>query len=324
MVGSVMLVEPIVLFGHAAYQLGDAFKARGNRERFIEVRSIDEVEAQLPNADVLVVSRFWRNDWIERAGRLKFVQAVSAGTEQFDRARIAARGIRLASAQGANAGAVAEHAIGLLLSLTRQLHLARDRQRDHLWRPMISNPEVREQELRGKTIAIVGLGEIGQRIAMLSKALGMRVVGVNRSGRLAQDVVDSVETIDRIDQILPEVDVVVLACPLTPQTEKLIGAQQLKAMKRNALLINVSRGRVVDETALIEALNSDTIAGAGLDCFVDEPLPSTSPLWDFKNAIITPHSGGETRSYETRVIDILIDNLGRLARGETQLRNQVV
>lgn len=319
-----MLVEPTILFGHVAYQLGDAFKARGNRECYIEVRSIDDVEAQLHNADVLVVSRFWRNDWIERAERLKFIQAVSAGTEQFDRARIAARGIRLASAQGANAGAVAEHAIGLLLSLSRHLHLARDRQRDHVWRPMISNPEVREQELSGKTIAIVGLGEIGQRIAMLSKALGMRVIGVNRSERLAQGIVDSVETIDRIGQILPEVDVAVLACPLTPDTENLIGAQQLKAMKRNAFLINVSRGRVVDQSALVEALAADTIAGAGLDCFHDEPLPASSPLWDFKNAIITPHSGGETRSYEIRVIDILTENLKRLARGEAQLRNQVV
>jgi len=319
-----MLVEPIILFGHVAYQLGDAFKARGNRERYIEVRSIDEVEAQLHSADVLVVSRFWRNDWIERAERLKFIQAVSAGTEQFDRARIAARGIRLASAQGANAGAVAEHAVGLLLSLSRHLHLARDRQRDRVWRPMISNPEVREQELSGKTIAVIGLGEIGQRIAMLSKALGMHVVGVNRSGHLAQGIVDSVETIDRVHKILPEVDVVVLACPLTPETENLIGAQQLKSMKRNAFLINVSRGRVVDQSALTEALANNTIAGAGLDCFHDEPLPAASPLWDFKNTIITPHSGGETRSYEIRVIDILTENLGRLARGEAQLRNQVV
>lgn len=319
-----MLVEPIILFGHVAYQLGDAFKARGNRERYIEVRSIDEVEAQLNNADVLVVSRFWRNEWIERAKRLKFIQAVSAGTEQFDRTRLAARGIRLASAQGANAGAVTEHAIGLLLSLSRHLHLARDRQRDHIWRPMISNPAVREQELSGKTIAIVGLGEIGQRIAMLSKALGMRVVGVNRSGHLAPGIVDSVQTIDRIGQILPEADVVVLACPLTPETENLIGAPQFKAMRRNAFLINVSRGRVVDQSALTEALANDTIAGAGLDCFHDEPLPASSPLWDFKNAIITPHSGGETRSYEIRVIDILTDNLERLARGEAQLRNQVV
>jgi phosphoglycerate dehydrogenase-like enzyme len=319
-----MLVEPIVLFGHVAYQLGDAFKARGNRDRFIEVRNIGEVEAQLPNADVLVVSRFWNNDWIERAERLKFIQAVSAGTEQFDRSRIAARGIRLASAQGANAGAVAEHAIGLLLSLTRQLHLARDRQRDHLWRPIISNPDVREQELNGKTLAVVGLGEIGQRIARIAKALGMHVIGVNRSGQATPGIVDSVQTIDRMGQILPGVDVVVLACPLTPQTEKLIGAQQLKAMKRNALLINVSRGRVVDQAALIDALADETIAGAGLDCFHDEPLPPSSPLWDFKNAVITPHSGGETRSYETRVVDILIDNLGRLARGDTQLRNQVV
>lgn len=319
-----MLIEPTILFGHPAYQLGAAFRAHGGHGHFLEARSIEEVEAQLPNADVLVVSRFWRNDWIEQAGRLKFIQSVSAGMEQFDRNRIAQHGIRLASAQGVNTGAVAEHALALILSLTRQLHLARDRQREHLWRIAISTPDTRELELSGKTIAIVGLGPIGLRIAALAKALGMHVVGVNYSGKTDQAAIDSIHAIHSVGKILPDVDILVLACPLTPETENLIGAAQLRSMKRSAFLINVARGRVVDQAALIEALANGIISGAGLDCFHDEPLPASSPLWDFKNAVITSHSGGETRDYEIRVIDILTENLGRLARGETQLRNQVV
>jgi D-2-hydroxyacid dehydrogenase (NADP+) len=124
--------------------------------------------------------------------------------------------------------------------------------------------------------------------------------------------------------LLPQADVVVLTCPLTPQTEKLIDARAFAAMKQTAYLINVARGRVVDEPALIAALAENRIAGAGIDCTVEEPLPESSALWAFDNALITPHTAGETQRYEDNVIDILLENLGRLWRGETALRNGVV
>jgi phosphoglycerate dehydrogenase-like enzyme len=123
---------------------------------------------------------------------------------------------------------------------------------------------------------------------------------------------------------LPQADVVALTCPLTPQTERLIGAQALAAMKPSAFLINVARGRVVDEPALVAALTERRIAGAGIDCAVEEPLPAASPLWALDNALITPHTAGETRRYEDNVIDLLVENLDRLWRGETALRNQIV
>jgi phosphoglycerate dehydrogenase-like enzyme len=118
--------------------------------------------------------------------------------------------------------------------------------------------------------------------------------------------------------------VVALTCPLTGKTEGLIGAQALAAMKPSAFLVNVARGRVVDEAALIAALTEKRIAGAGIDCTVEEPLPAASPLWALENALITPHTAGETRRYEDNVIDLLLENLDRLWRGETVLRNQVV
>ena len=129
---------------------------------------------------------------------------------------------------------------------------------------------------------------------------------------------------ERLLELLPQADVVALTCPLTPQTQGLIGAQALAAMKPSAMLVNVARGRVVDEAALVEALAGRRIAAAGIDCTVEEPLPAASPLWALDNALITPHTAGETRRYEDNVIDLLLENLERIWRGEPRLRNHVV
>ena len=128
---------------------------------------------------------------------------------------------------------------------------------------------------------------------------------------------------ERLRELLPQADVVALTCPLTPQTQGLIGAPALAAMKPSAMLVNVARGRVVDEAALVEAL-SGRIAAAGIDCTVEEPLPAASPLWALDNALITPHTAGETRRYEDNVIDLLLENLERIWRSEPRLRNHVV
>ena len=129
---------------------------------------------------------------------------------------------------------------------------------------------------------------------------------------------------DELSALLPDADFVVLTCPLTAETENLIGAEAFSRMKPTAHLVNVARGRVVDETALIEALATRRIAGAGIDVTTEEPLAPSSPLWAMEQVLITPHTAGETRRYEDNVIEILLDNLGRLERGETQLRNQIV
>ena len=167
-------------FVHPAYQLGAEFAARGYPARSFEVRTLDDLKSRIAEADVLVLSGLWRNDLIDLAPKLRFVQSVSAGTDQFDRGRLARARIRLASAQGANERAVAEHAMALILALSRQLHLARDHQMSRHWRPMIGDPLRREDELEGKTLVIVGLGRIGTRLAGLACAFGMSVIGVRR------------------------------------------------------------------------------------------------------------------------------------------------
>lgn len=313
-----------ICFAHGAYRLAERFALRGTGIAHVEVRSTDELARQLPQADVLVVSMLWRNELAAMADKLKFIQSISAGTDQYDRALLRDRGIRLASAAGVNALAVAEHAMALMLALARRLPEARDHQQAKRWRGMISEIAAREDELGDKTLLIVGLGRIGARLARLAKAFDMRVIATRRDATQGAEGVDAVFGHGRLHELLPEADVVALTCPLTPETEGLIDAAALAAMKPTAHLINVARGRVVDETALIEALRQRRIAAAGLDVTHEEPLPATSPLWAMPQVLITPHTAGETQRYEDRVIDILLENLERLWRGETALMNAIV
>lgn len=314
-----------ICFAHGAYRLAERFALRGTGIDHVEVRSADQLALQLPEADVLVVSGLWKNELAAQAGRLKFIQSISAGTDQYDQALLHERGIRLASAAGVNAFAVAEHAMALMLALVRRLPEARDNQSARHWRGMISEIAAREDQLTGKTLLIVGLGRIGSRLARLAKAFDMRVIATRRdvSATVTPDV-DAVHRHDQLHEVLGQADVVALTCPLTPATENLIDAAALAAMKPTAHLINVARGRVVDEAALIAALQQRRIAAAGLDVTREEPLPASSPLWAMPQVLITPHSAGETQRYEDAVIDILLENLERLWRGEATLKNQVV
>jgi phosphoglycerate dehydrogenase-like enzyme len=313
-----------ICFAHVAYRMAERFALRGTNIRHVEVRNREDFEARIPEADVVLVSGLWRNELLKIAPKLKFIQSISAGVDQYDKDSLRAAGVRLASAQGVNARAVAEHAISLVLAMARQLHTGRDNQHKKFWRGMIGELAQREDELGGKTLVIVGLGRIGGRLAQLAKAFDMHVIGTRRDVSAGKGAADEIVPDGKLLDVLPRADFVALTCPLTPQTEKLINAQALGAMKRSAFLINVARGRCVDESALIAAMNAGTIAGAALDCAVEEPLPANAPLWTTPNVFITPHTAGETRRYEDNVLDLLQENLARLWRGESELMNQVV
>jgi phosphoglycerate dehydrogenase-like enzyme len=313
-----------ICFAHVAYRLQDRFAARSTGIRSFEVRTREDLDRRIGEADVLLVSGMWHNGLVEHAPRLRFIQSISAGVDQYARDVLQARGIRLASAQGVNARAVSEHAIALILALSRRLPEARDNQARHHWRGMIGDLTQREDELGGKTLLILGLGRIGGRLAQLAKAFQLRVIGIRRDPAAGLNGADEVHGLDRLVELLPEADYVALTCPLTPETRNVINAAALGAMRRSAFLVNVARGGVVDEAVLIEALQARRIAGAALDCTVDEPLPDASPLWDMDNVLITPHTAGETRRYEDNVLDILENNLTRLWRGEAALYNQVL
>jgi phosphoglycerate dehydrogenase-like enzyme len=316
--------EIAICFAHVAYRLQERFSALDTGIGSFAVRDPQSLERRVGEADVLVISGLWQNRLLDRAQKLRFIQSIGAGTDQFPRDELAKRGIRLASARGVNARAVAEHAMALILALTRRLPEARDNQAKRVWRGMIGDLAEREDELGGKTLLIVGLGDIGGRLARLAKAFDMRVIGLRRNPAAGRGMADAVHRMEQLRSLLPEADFVALTCPLTKETENLIDAAALGRMKPSAHLVNVARGRVVDEVALVEALTARRIAGAGIDVTTEEPLAANSPLWGMAEVLITPHTAGETRRYEDNVIEILRDNLARLWRGEQQLRNQVV
>jgi phosphoglycerate dehydrogenase-like enzyme len=316
--------EIAICFAHVAYRLHERFSALDSGIRSFAVRDPATLEQRIGEADVLVISGLWQNGLLDRAKKLRFIQAIGAGTDQFPRDELANRGIRLASARGVNAQAVAEHAIALMLALSRRLPEARDNQARRVWRGMIGDLAEREDELGGKTLLIVGLGDIGGRLARLAKAFDMRVIGLRRNPAAASGAADAVHRMDELKPLLSEADFVALTCPLTKETENLVDADAFGRMKPSAILVNVARGRVVNEAALVAALAARHIAGAGIDVTAEEPLAPSSPLWEMAQVLITPHTAGETRRYEDNVIEILRDNLGRLWRGEVRLRNEVV
>jgi len=313
-----------ICFAHVAYRLHERFSALDTGIGSFAVRDPETLEQHIGEADVLVISGLWKNSLLDRTRKLRFIQSIGAGTDQFPRDELTKRGIRLASARGVNARAVAEHAMALILALSRRLPEARDNQTRRVWRGMIGDLTEREDELGGKSLLVVGLGDIGGRLARLAKAFDMRVVGLRRNPAAGRGVADTVHRMDALRSLLPETDFVALTCPLTTETEHLIDTEAFGRMKPSAYLVNIARGRVVDEPALVKALAAKRIAGAAIDVTAEEPLAPSSPLWGMAQVLITPHTAGETRRYEDNVIEILRDNLERLWRGDQQLRNQVV
>ena len=314
----------VIHFAHVAYRLAERFALRRTGIGHFQTWSREDTLARISEGHVLVVSGFWSDAMLEHAANVRFIQICAAGYDQFGLDALRARGVRLAGGSGVNRNAVSDHAMALLLALARHIHAGRDRQRERVWRGMISDLGRREEELAGKTMVVYGLGAIGSRVARLARAFEMHVIGIKRDVAAHDGSADEVRPPGRFSESLAEADVVVLTCPLTPQTEDLIDAAALARMKPDAYLVNVARGGCVNEPDLIAALERGAIAGAGIDATREEPLASGSPLWDLENVLITPHTAGETRRYEDNVADLLIENVRRLQRGEDVLVNPIV
>lgn len=313
-----------ICFAHAAYQMKARFDARNTGINSFQVRSYDEFVQRIGEADVVSVSGMWKNDIIPHATRLKFVQSISSGMDQYSKELLGAKGIRLASAAGVNARAVAEHALALILAVYRRLPEARDNQHKKVWRGMLGDLTQREDELGGKTLLVVGMGRIGSHLAKLAKAFDMKVIGIRRDPKAGTNGADEIHGMGDLVKLVPQADIVALTCALTPETTGLMSAAAFAAMKPSSVFVNVARGKVADEAALVATMEGNKIWAAALDVTAEEPLPAASPLWTMPNVFVTPHTAGETRAYEDNVIDILIENLDRLWRGEATLRNQVL
>ncbi len=250
-----------------------------------------------------------------RAPRLEWLHTFFAGTDDPMFAGFRDRGITITSGAGAAAPSMAQTVMLYLLGLSRDLpRLVRD-QDARRWDPQ---PSI---DLAGRKLGIVGLGSIGREVARLATAFEMEVTGTRRHVR--GDEPCRAWTDDRLPDLLAWADAIVVTAPLTDATRGLIDACALATMRRGAWFVNVGRGEIVDEPALIAALEEGHIGGAGLDVFATEPLPPDSPLWSMPNVIITPHASGVTERTHRLAIDIFIDNLGRHLRGEP-LRNVTV
>ena len=313
-----------ICFAHAAYQMKARFDLRKTGIKSFQVWAYDELQKRVGEADVVVVSGMWKNELIPAAGKLKFIQSISSGMDQYSKEQLAAKQVRLCSAAGVNARAVAEHAIALILAVARRLPEARDNQHKKMWRGMIGDLSQREDELGGKTLLVVGMGRIGAHLAKLAKAFDMKVVGIRRDPKQGTNGADSIHGMADLVRLVPQADIVALTCALTPETTGLMSAAAFAAMKPSAMFVNVARGKVADEAALIETMKAGKIWAAALDVTAEEPLPAASPLWTMPNIFISPHTAGETRAYEDNVLDILMENLGHLWKGEAKLRNQVL
>lgn len=250
------------------------------------------------------------------APALRWVHTISAGVDRLINDQLREREITLTNAAGAYAIPIAEwvlHALLMIVKRGPQMVLA---QQERRWHDAIDS-----DELTGKTLTILGAGGIGREIARRAAAFDMRVWAVNRSGRAVPHV-ERVVSGDGWRDLLPETDMLVLAAPLTAATRGLVGARELALLPRHAWLINIARGSIVDEPALIEALRGGTLAGAALDTFASEPLPPDSPLWTLPNVIVSPHHSGSSPRSEERALDLFIDNLQRFVSG-AELRNVV-
>ena len=246
---------------------------------------------------------------------LRWMQTFSAGVDNKFFDLVLAKGTRLTTASGASASPIAQTVVMYLLALSRDLRGFVRSQEAHRWEPR----EI--EELDGSTLLVAGTGPIGSEVARLGEALGMTVEAVRRSPR--GDEPRTTWPIGRLHEALGRADWVVSALPLADGTRGIFGADAFAAMRPGARFVNVGRGELVDEAAMIGALRSGRLAGAALDVFAVEPLPPDSPLWDMPNVIVTPHSSGESSRATERVHDLFLDNLARWTSGRS-LVNEVV
>jgi phosphoglycerate dehydrogenase-like enzyme len=249
---------------------------------------------------------------------------VAAGLDGIVTPAVLARGVAVTSASGVHGPNIAEHLLAMILMFTRGMPRLLRAQFERRWERDLKSRSDGPGELTGKTLLIVGLGRIGEALAVRARPFGVRLVGVKHDPGSRHDAgvgVDELVPLSALDEALESADHVCLTVPLTPATRHLMDARRLARMRPGALLYNVSRGAVIDEAALVEALRAGKVGGAGLDVFEEEPLPAGSPLWDLENVILTPHVAGVTPLYYQRTAALFVDNLERFLAGRP-LANQ--
>jgi phosphoglycerate dehydrogenase-like enzyme len=289
---------------------------------FLQAMNEADTLQLIPQADVAFMPEL-RPAHFAAAARLQWIHSNAAGVGGMLFPAVVASPVVLTNSRGISAGTIAEHVLAVTLAMFRKLPFAFRSQAAREWAQdaILASPPLRT--VSGSSVLVVGLGSIGAATAQRMAALGARVTGIRR--HLSQPAPDGVEGVlppNRLLEALPHADVVVISAPQTGHTHGLIGGRELAAMRPDALLVNVSRGKLVDETALVQALTAGIIGGAALDVFEHEPLDPGSPLWSMSNVLITPHMAGFRPDHWEAVTTLFAENLRRFEAGET-LRNVV-
>ena len=278
-----------------------------------------DLDTLLTRAEVVFGRVALPNNLVSRAPRLKWIHIQGAGIDEFKATGMLESNVVVTNGKGTMAPFIAEHVLAFIFTMAKNVPRLLNIKQSRKWE------RFKTMDLHQKTVGIIGLGAIGSEIARLSKGVGMRVIAIKRSAtRREADVSGIDELYPRGDliQLLSESDFVVISAPLTEETEGMIGERELRAMKSTAYLINVARGKIVDESALIKALKEEWIAGAGIDAFDIEPLPSDSEFWELPNAILSCHMSGNTIKSRDREMELFCENLRRFLAGE-QLLNVI-
>jgi phosphoglycerate dehydrogenase-like enzyme len=282
-------------------------------------RSKEESLDRLPQADVLYA---WTlpEKHLDAAARLDWLHSPSAGVDELLYPALVQSDIRVTCSRGISSAALADHALGMILAHSRGLAIAVREQAEGRWaRDRFFSGDPMPAELDGKAVGILGFGSIGREVARRARAFGMKVHALKRNKGRKDDLVDRIYGPPELDPFLEAVDFLVVALPLTRRTEGILDEAAFQRMRKGAFLVNLARGRLIREDALLGALESGRLAGAGLDVFFEEPLPPGSPLYRLPNVILTPHVGGLHPNYLDRATSIFLVNLGRYLRNETLL-----
>ncbi|MGB6820747.1 MAG: D-2-hydroxyacid dehydrogenase [Candidatus Acidiferrales bacterium] len=291
-------------------------------KQVVQLPNYEHVTDELPDTDILVGYSL-RAEQFAHAKKLKWIHATAAGVGQLMYPELRQSRVLLTNASGIHAVPMSEHLLGMIIAMARRFPDAMRYQSQGRWAQQeIGDAKPRPLELSGRVLLIVGFGSTGRELARRIQPLGMRIWGITRSGRGDAQLAERILPVEDLANVLPQADFVVLAAPETPETRQVIGAKEFALMKREAYLINVARGTLVDEAALAEALRKHTIAGAAIDVATEEPLPPQSPLWKLGNIFITPHVSAVSERMWTRQTELLMENLERWFDGR-ELINQV-
>jgi phosphoglycerate dehydrogenase-like enzyme len=289
---------------------------------FLDAWDRDTLRRLLPEAEV-AFTPFVDRDVFAAAKRLRWVQSPAVGVGNLMFPELLASDVVITTARGIRARAIAEHILGVTIALARRLPTAIRAQVEHRWAQAdIEGPEIDVRTLQGQRLGIVGLGAIGSELVAIAAPFGFRITAIRRTAGPPPPGVEAVWPPERLHDLLADSDVVVIAAPHTPQTKRLIGRAEVDRIKTGALLVNVARGKMIDDEAVVAALRDGRLGGAALDVFSEEPLPASSPYWEMANVIVTPHVSGALRDYWTPLVALFSDNLRRFERGEP-LRNVV-